>query len=70
MARNQTAVDRAAKNASRIARTTDAKVDLKTLSSGTLEQIISDVQGNSPSEQRNLSRKAATELARRGPGGK
>lgn len=60
MARNQSAVDRAAKNASRIARSGKAKVDVKNLSMRTLEQIVADSTKNTP-----LSRKAALELARR-----
>lgn len=62
---NQAAVDRAARNASRIARTTDAKVDVNRLSSRTLEQIVRDSAHSTP-----LSRSAASELARRGPGRK
>ena len=63
MARNQDGIDRAARKVSELARSGKAQVDVGRISTRSLEQIVQDSKHNSP-----LSRKAATELAKRGPG--
>ena len=61
--RNQDGIDRSARKVSEIARSGKAQVDVGRISSRSLEQIVEDSRKNTP-----LAKKAAIELAKRGPG--